>query len=366
MTESQSTRAPQRVSDDNSDGLLAVLVSLLRHRALLFGVPLGLFLLVLGKGLLSTRTYTAHFSFIPSASSGSLGQVASLAAQFGVALPASSAAASSDFYVDLIRSGQVLRAVVRTHYAVPDGDDALEGTLVDFYDINEPTDGRRVAKAANRLRRSTSVRADPKTTIVKVDVKADYADLALQVAEAVLAEVNRFDLHSRQSQAGQERVFIEARLAESRDSLLAAEALMAAFLEANREFRNSPALAFEHDRLQRIVLMEQQVVTSLNQGYEQAQIEEVRNTQVVTVVESPILPPKPDSRFLLLKGVIALLVGLSLAVMAGIVARFSGTLKEEDPATSEAFSEVLAGLRRDARRPWRLLRRDSAKDAAVS
>ncbi len=55
MTESHSPRATAKSPNDSGDGLLAPLVSLLQHRELLFGMPVGLFVLVVGLSLLSTR-----------------------------------------------------------------------------------------------------------------------------------------------------------------------------------------------------------------------------------------------------------------------------------------------------------------------
>jgi len=90
---------------------------------------------------------------------------------------------------------------------------------------------------------------------------------------------------TRQSQAAAERGFTEERMAEAQEELRAAENELQRFLQNNRQFQNSPELVFQHDRLQRRVAMRQQVYTSLVQSYEQARIDEVPNTPVITVVE---------------------------------------------------------------------------------
>ena len=108
--------------------------------------------------------------------------------------------------------------------------------------------------------------------------------------------VSHFNLLTRQTRAGAERRFVEARLQEAADSLRLVENRHKAFLQANRDFRNSPQLKFENDRLERDVQFQQQLYTSLAQSFEQARIDEVRNTPVITVLEPPDLPASPDPR----------------------------------------------------------------------
>ncbi len=54
---------------------------------------------------------------------------------------------------------------------------------------------------------------------------------------------------------------------------------------------------FEHDRLERPVSMRQELVTAMAQAYEQARVDEVRNTPVITVIDQPesLSSDKPES-----------------------------------------------------------------------
>ena len=93
---------------------------------------------------------------------------------------------------------------------------------------------------------------------------------------------------------------------------------MQEFLQANRRFEDSPELTFQRERLQREISRQQQVYTALAQSFEQARIAEVRDTPVITVLQSPFLPPGPDDRSLLL----AVALGVVLGGMAGVVLAF--------------------------------------------
>jgi uncharacterized protein involved in exopolysaccharide biosynthesis len=68
-------------------------------------------------------------------------------------------------------------------------------------------------------------------------------------------------------------------------------------------------LLFQHDRLQRAVTMRQDVYTSLVQALDNARLDEMRNTPLLTVLETPRARANPDRRYLLLKGALALLLG---------------------------------------------------------
>jgi uncharacterized protein involved in exopolysaccharide biosynthesis len=70
--------------------------------------------------------------------------------------------------------------------------------------------------------------------------------------------------------------------------------------------------------------MQQAVYSSLAQAFEQARIDEVRNTPVVTLVDPPNLPAEPDRRWLLAKVLLAALLGGIIGAFIGLVRDFLG------------------------------------------
>src|SRR3954463_14635643 len=89
---------------------------LMRHWRLLIGLPLICAVLAVTWTFL-TRQYLTRSTFRPETGSNQLGQVASLAAQFGVSLgPVGAASLPLDFYRKLIRSRPILFEVARTTY----------------------------------------------------------------------------------------------------------------------------------------------------------------------------------------------------------------------------------------------------------
>ena len=316
----------ERGPRDGDLTLVGLLAFLLRNRRVILGTGLIAFLVVGVYSFLKTRTYTSTARFMPQATSeGALARLSGLAASFGVSVPAADAGSSPAFYSDLLQSRDILRRTVETPYAFTSKGDSLRGTLVTLFRTRGDTPAIRRDAAAKKLLESLDVTIGRETGTVELDVTTPWPELSQLVANQMIQQVSEFNLHRRQTKAGAERRFVEARLAEAKDSLRSAESRLQTFMQRNRDYRNAPPLLFEHDRLDRDVNMQQQVYTTLAQSYEAARIDEVRNTPVITVVEAPDLPAKPNPRLALVKGVLAGLVGLALgALLAAARQAFGG------------------------------------------
>lgn len=329
----------------------------LRHRKRVVGLSLLAAFLVVTVTLILPRQYTVSASFTSeSRQQPQISQLSGLASQFGFNLPAVSGGQSPSFYADLITSREVLQAVVSTDYEVED--EELEGTadLVEIFDIEGDTRAERVEQTVELLRERMTAGTDVETGVVSFSVTTRWPDLSEAIGHRIVELVNEFNLERRQSQAAAERQFLEGRVEHARRDLLAAEDSLERFLERNRSYQNSPRLRFEHDRLQRRVSLQQQVYSSLVQSYEQAKIEEVRNTPVVTVVTPPERPARPDRRRLVLKAAAGLVAGGLLALLWIAWSEFLGGAAERDPETYRQFRRLVSGTKEELRRIWRRIR----------
>jgi uncharacterized protein involved in exopolysaccharide biosynthesis len=161
-------------------------------------------------------------------------------------------------------------------------------------------------------------RVEFETGVVQLELRMRDPRLALLVVQRIVAQMSDFNLARRRQRAASERVFLEERLQQLEEELRTAERRHESFLERNREYRNAPDLTFENTRLAREVDMRQAVYTSFAQAYEQARVDEVRNTPVLTLVERPVLPAEPAPRQLLLKVALALSLSLFIAVASAL------------------------------------------------
>lgn len=316
---------------------------LLRYRFLIIGIAVLSLLYVGVTGLLRPRTFSATGSFISQGTRGT-SQLAGLAAQLGVAVPATEASTSPAFYLDLLSSRGILRAVAESRYEFETDTGSVTGTLSTIFGVEGDTPARRREATVLVLREAVSADLSQKSGVISLTVRTRYAALSYLVATRLLAELNHFNLERRQSQAAAERKFAEGRLQEVRGELRAAEDRMQSFLQRNRQYSSSPDLVFEAERLQRDIVLRQQLFAALSQSLEQAKMEEVRDTPVITVVEQPFQAVLPDRRGLLRKGAFALILGAIFGALIGLVREFARN------ASVEARDEMaeLMRLRREA------------------
>jgi len=318
-------------------------------------VTLLTILAAVAAGLLARRNYTASASFIPQTSDRGLSRLASLAVQFGIPPLGGQGGQSPDFYASLLTSRQLLGAVADTGFTLTPSAGGSPVTLADFLNVEAPSPALRRERVVDALQRRVGAVADVKTGLVEVIARMPDPAVAQQVLRRMLELLNEFNLRTRQSQARAERVFVEGRLQEVRSDLREAENRLQAFLQSNRDF-NSPQLKFQQDRLQREVQMRQQLYTSLAQSFEQSRIDEVRDTPVITVVAEATLPVEPDSRRIITRAVVALLLGGMLGVLMGFLREFAQSRRAAGDVTFHDFVDLRRQTWEDIKRPWRLLR----------
>lgn len=310
-----------RPDDSPSQGVelaaVALVSTMLRHRRLIASCVTAAVALLALLALREPRGFVSSGSFMVQ-SRQAKANLSGLAAQFGVTLPTDDGSQSPQFYVDLMRSREILRQAVRSQYAVS-GSPGVTTTLVDVLggDVEDARMREAAAIAALRDRVSASVAA--KTGVIHFAVEAPDAGLAQAVANRLFALVNQFNLESRRSQAAQERGFIEQRMADAGAELEQAENRLQLFLQHNREFASAPALRFQQDRLARDVGLRQQVYGSLAQSFEQAKIEEVRDTPAITVIEPPEMPLTPKPRGLVRNVLLGLAIGGTVGVLLALL-----------------------------------------------
>lgn len=319
-----------------------VLAVLLRwRRAILIVSAIG-FVLALVAAVLKPATYTASFSFTPqTGQDASRSGLATLAGQFGLAVGGGTQ--PPQLYADLLSTREVLGPIARDSFRVATNG-ATRVPLAEFLGVSG-SDPRVVEELTLRELRTRVVAASAATRttgVVSVIVRTKSPEVSLEVAQRLLDGLSQFNLATRKSQAGEERRFIEGRLASAKASLRAAEDAMQSFLSANRQLGNSPQLSFQRDRLQRDVSLQQQVVMGLAQQYEDARIREVRDTPVLTVIEKPTLPAMADPRGRVTTIVLGAFVAFALAVaavLAGEGWRRQQRESEDDPSYAQLAAE---------------------------
>jgi uncharacterized protein involved in exopolysaccharide biosynthesis len=249
------------------------------------------------------RQYTARASFIrsdpPQGSSGAGGMGMGVLAQqmmggasglpnlgaFGLDAGSSMGVTSPQFYSALLESRGILHSVVIATYTY--GRTGRSGDLVTFFKIRQPTREEAEIRAIKLLKKRVKVTSDRLSGIVTIEVTMTDHDLSAQIAQRLLALVSDFNMRRLQSQAGAEAAFVERQAGLALENLRSAEDALADFKERNRATTQAPTLETDENRLQRRVLIAQQIYLALAQRLESSKGEAVRNTPVITVIDPP-------------------------------------------------------------------------------
>ena len=330
---------------------LGLLNVVLRYRRRIIAVGVLAAMATAAVTLLKHRTYTSTAAFIPQTSrqTSSLG---GLAAQLGLDVGAMSGTSPS-FYADLARSKGVLTKLMDTTIAIPGPSGPKVGTIADHLEVEAPNPATRRAFAISELQTRITSGLDLATSVVTFSVSTENPHLSRMIGEMLLGSLNRFNLENRQSQAGAERRFAERRLAETSVELRQAEDALRSFRERNRA-GGSPDLLTQQERLQREVGLRTAVYTTMAQAYEQAKLEEVRDTPVITVLEHPENAVFPDPRHLVGKTVLAFLVGILLAIAVALVYDRLARTKDVQADAMREFQELRRATLQDVRAPLRV------------
>lgn len=324
---------------------------LLYHRWLIIAITVVLAAIGLALGLSTPRTYTATSTFMPHGRRP-MGAGTGLAAQLGLSLGQSEGEQSPQFYADLLRSREILLAVVEARYPSPESPDQGR-TLVQIYGTGGPTQEYRRRQTAEQLKSAINTPISARTGVIGLEVTTHDPALSAAVAKKLLDELVRFNSERRQSQAVAERQFTQQRLSQAAAELRRAEDRLQAFLQQNREFGGSQRLGMEQDRLTRDVTMRQSIYTSLAQAFEQAKIEEVRDSPVLTVIEAPLAPLLPDPRGALRKAITFFMLGLFLGVVIAFVREYMVRSRRRSTDASREFARLRREALDDLLHPWR-------------
>ena len=297
--------------------------------------------------------HRAESRFVPQASGADLAALSGLAAQFGFSF-GGDGGESPDFYVALAQSSEILRSLAESEFEVPadyETTDSLKGALMDILDVEGRDHDERLRESVDLLRERVRGGTSLKTGLVSISTVAPSPFLAEAMNRRLLELVEDFDRRRRQANARAEREFVQARLGEVEEDLRAAEDAVALFLEQNRRVEQAARLRTQLDRLERDVSLRQGLFSSLAQAFEQARLEEVRNTPVLTVVDRPEGSARPTRSPVLFALLGAFLGGGAVAGM--VVLRLYAAGRPELVRTDEDISNGggAAAVRRGSAAP---------------
>lgn len=355
MTASPSD--PSQAPGPRPDGqptVLGALTPMLRRWKLVAGLTVGAGFVAAFIAIAIPRSYAATTTFVSAAWGRSTLPIdlATLATQFGFNIGPPNTAVSSDFFVEILRSRELLGATLESAFDDPEHPHS-QRALIDILDVRGKTPGQRTDRGIRLLEARTSERVDRRTDIVSLRVEGRPPALIAAVANRMVQLLNQFNLERLQLQSRERRRFTETRRDEAERELSDAEARHVRFVAANPRYRASPVRALEENRLARQVELRQEVFQTLTREYEQARLAEVRDTPVLTIIDAAVPPERPSFPPRTLIVLLSMLAG-GLTALALIYAGEYGRAAERGHGSeyrefADAWHRAMAELRKVVR-----------------
>ena len=261
--------------------------------------------------------YTSSITIIPAGGQSSMGKMAGMAAQFGISVPGGSGG-SKMVYPEIIKSRTLAKKMLMKKFdSVEYGKNQLLLKLLTYKD-KEPDVGRDtlIIHGTEAFIGLVSVSENIKTSIMTISVDASEPKLAADIATALIDELDAHQKQFNTKQAAKKRIFIQERIKDVNVDLVRAEESLKDFRIQNRKYVDSPSLLLEFERLLREVEVQKQLYITLKQEFEMAQIEEVEESDILHILDSPEIPlerSKPNrSLMVVLSGILGLGMGAAL------------------------------------------------------
>lgn len=285
--------------DHRSNGSSADLLSLASYlsahvRFLVWG---ALLVLLGSRALLQLKDaeYEARATFAPSSPSASDlsaigGALGGFAASLGVL---GSGQQGAKFYADLAQSDVVILSAVDT---LAKGV-APEVPRFDYAAVNElKADSAPALRdvVLRHVKKNLNVEFDARTSVVAVSFVSHDPKLSFAMAHALTAALDRFNVELLQRTARSRTRFLEDRLEELRAERRASEVRLSEFLQGNRQYQLSPPLVLRQTELRQDFETKNANLVSLQSTLDKSRIDEMRDTPVLMMLESPMLPVTPS------------------------------------------------------------------------
>jgi len=231
-------------------------------------------------------------------------------------------------------------------------------SLMEVFEIEEETESARIDEAVEVLSGIVSTPPPPRnTSLIMVTAATEWPSVSLFIVQSLVDGIKEFNQNTVRGQAGAERRFVEDRLEVARADLRTAEDDLESFLNNNKQYDGSPELTFQRDRLDRTILLRQEVFTSLSQTLEEVRIREVRDLPVISMVEQPSVQSRPAPRGRAIFVVLGSLIGGFAGVLLSLGSEAKKRLRNRKDNDVEEFITELKETMNEFLLPISWLRR---------
>jgi uncharacterized protein involved in exopolysaccharide biosynthesis len=261
-----------------------ILHSLLKRRRTIIGVVGISCVLAALVMILTPNRYTSSATILPSGKSDKMGSLRAIVGLVGG--PNLTDDNGSALYPVILRSNLVIDSVLAHQYTFDKNDETVTMTLAEFFEKENPD------RLRNALSGMTSISSNTRTGEINVSAETEYPLLSQAVVNQYLVQLERFNLYSRRSEAGERVRYLTREVEERRRSLTEAEDSLSSYQSRNRSWAGStdPVILKEVGRLRREVEIKVQTLAYLTQEFEAAKLDAQKDVPVVRILDYASLP----------------------------------------------------------------------------
>jgi len=281
--------------------------------ALFFGM------LIIVIMLLQPASYKAVATILPSSSQGADGGILGQIIDPGIFQTKQESL--EPYYKDIILSTQILNDLINSKWVTDSS--GLEVSLYNVFSIDYKSEGLSHPSSVHennlkRLLRQKVIKleSDSRNGLMILSCTVPKSPiLSASLTNGILDKLNVFcDTHSR-NKAGEQRIFIENRLAEVNQELETITNSLAMFVEQNRMYIDSPALMRKFTELSREVDAQTAIWIELRRQLEVAKIDENKTLKSVDVLDRALPPTRKDGSPLIQYGAIGVFLGFFFSLI---------------------------------------------------
>ena len=240
----------------------------------------------------------------------SVGELKSLALQYGVNVPGSSGQSnlsSPELFMSIGTSREVLKELIDTKFFV----NGNEVTLKQHLSKNKERYDEEVFK---NLRKRVGTSLDRRAGIINMSVSMNNPVLSMEVNRKLIDIINERFLDIKKLETSKKKLFIKDRIKALTIDLNNSEQKIKEFKELNRSISTSPELTLELNRLNRNNKVIEQVYILLKEQLETTKIEEIEKTQPLVIIDNPNIPYKKSAPSTLYNLIYMLLLSSFLSI----------------------------------------------------
>jgi len=265
--------------------LVEVIKKLWRNRKVI-SIITGMFMIIgIIYALFATPIYKSTLTMYPATGGDAkMGGLMSMAASFGMSVGTAKETYNIE---DVVKSRTIAREVVLHKWKTSKFDKPVSILEYSGKEIKDST--HTIYSAILAYNSWVSIQSNKETGLMKLSVETKDPILSAEIANYLGQAVSKYVQEYQGSEANSNIDHISKRLLSVNKELTDVEEKIKVFQINNRDL-SSPQIQLEYGRLQRELQIKQQVYLTLNQQIELAQIEKIKKSPVINILDKAEVP----------------------------------------------------------------------------